>query len=277
MRVIRFPDQTGPRVIALGTFDGLHLGHRELIREARECAVRRGIPLRVCTFDRHPLSVVRPDAAPRMISTLPEKLALLAALEVDEVRVYSFSPRMAAMEAGVFLDELRSGTRPEAVFAGWNYTFGKGGQGNAALLQADAELWQYEAHILSPVRNQDGKIISSSAIRELISSGRMSLAEEMLGHPYTLTGVICNEPLTDKAGGNSPLKVAVRRGKIIPAPGQYVCRVFDRRTSFTAELRVIHADDGAVLLACPDPHSFCLRTGQRVRMTLYDPVNGSDG
>ena len=95
MRVIRTPRTAGDRVIALGTFDGVHRGHRALIRAARRMAREMGVPLRVCTFDRHPLEVLRPDNPPELLSTTPEKALEMQRLGVDEmelIRVEQHTP-----------------------------------------------------------------------------------------------------------------------------------------------------------------------------------------
>ena len=87
----------GPRVVALGTFDGVHIGHLRLLETGKKLAAELGAQLRVCTFDRHPLSVIRPGQAPELLTTLPEKLRLLSEAGAGEVRIWHFTREMAAM------------------------------------------------------------------------------------------------------------------------------------------------------------------------------------
>ena len=123
----------------LGTFDGVHLGHQELIRRGRIVSQSAGIPLRVCTFDRHPLAVIRPGKQPPLLTTLAEKAERMDACGVDELRVLSFDQRMADTPPGDFLRLLREEQEIRAIVAGWNYTFGSKGAGTADIERALAE------------------------------------------------------------------------------------------------------------------------------------------
>ena len=136
MRVIRTPRTAGDRVIALGTFDGVHRGHRALIRAARRMAREMGVPLRVCTFDRHPLEVLRPDNPPELLSTTPEKALEMQRLGVDEMELIRFDRQTADLEPEEFLERLRRLNGVRGIVAGWNYSFGRKGRGDAELLQA---------------------------------------------------------------------------------------------------------------------------------------------
>lgn len=166
--------------VALGTFDGLHLGHQALIRRARALAEEFGAASVVYTFDRHPLSVLRPDRAPRELLSLDEKLAKLESLGVDGVLLRPFTREFAAMEPVAFLEMLTEKLRARAVVAGFNYSFGAQGRGNAELIRAEAERLGYRAEIVEAVRDgQDA--VSSTLIRALLARGERERALRLLG------------------------------------------------------------------------------------------------
>ena len=225
MRVIRKPFAAGERVAALGTFDGVHRGHRALLRTAKAYAAEHGIPLRACTFDRHPLEIIRPDAAPPLLTTIPEKAVQMNALDVDEMELIPFNRSEAETEPEAFLASLRRSMELKAVVAGWNYTFGRGGRGNAELLREDGERYGYNVIIVPPETLPDGTAISSSLVRRMLGEGRAEEAERLLGYPYTVSGVI--EPGKHKGSllGYPTANVRYPARKALPAYGVYTCLV----------------------------------------------------
>lgn len=223
MRVIWHGKTGEERVLALGTFDGVHRGHMELIRTAGRYARERGIPLRVCTFDRHPLEIVRPEAAPALLTTVTEKASLMARTGVDEMLLIRFRKATAEMEPEDFLAMLRNTARLRGVAAGWNYTFGRGGRGNADMLREDGRRHGYEVLIMPPVTTGDGTVLSSTAIRERIAGGRIPEAEEMLGHGYQLSGTVTDGKHMGRRIGVPTANVDVDARKQLPAFGVYPC------------------------------------------------------
>ncbi len=211
------------RVLALGTFDGVHRGHQELIRTGIRYARENGILLRACTFDRHPLEVIRPETAPKVLTTIPEKAALMARIGVDEMQLIPFRKETADMEPEDFLEMLRKTVKLRAVAAGWNYTFGRKGRGNADMLRADGKKHGYDVLILPPVTTGDGTVLSSSAIRERIRDGKIPEAEEMLGHGYQLSGRVRDGKHMGRKIGVPTANVAVSFRKQLPAFGVYPC------------------------------------------------------
>ncbi len=183
MRVILDQGPGGARVLALGTFDGVHLGHQALLKAGKEYARTHGIQLRVCSFDRHPLEVLRPEMAPAQLTTAAEKERLMASFGVDELQLLHFTREMADMPPEDFLKMLRESVDLKAVVAGWNYTFGKGGKGNADMLRQDGAKRGYDVIIVPPVKTAEGEVISSTLIRENLKQGHTAEAEKLTGHP----------------------------------------------------------------------------------------------
>ena len=221
--MIRNADSGGARVIALGTFDGVHRGHRRLIRAARSLAREAGVPLRVCTFDRHPLEILRPENPPELLSTTPEKAAQMCALGVDEMELMPFDRNMADMEPEAFLEGLRSRMEIRAVVAGWNYSFGRKGRGNAALLEADGEAFGYRALIVPPETLADGTAISSSLIRQKLKEGLVGDADDLLGYEYSLTGTVAQGKHQGRKLGFPTANIEPWRRKALPRFGVYTC------------------------------------------------------
>ena len=186
MRVIDRRDwdrrENAERVLALGTFDGVHRGHLALLEAGLEYARRHGLLLRVCTFDRHPLEVLCPEKAPRILTPAAKKIRLMEEAGVDELQLIPFTRETAELEPSAFLEKLRKMVVLRAVATGWNYTFGREGRGNAATLAEDGRLHGYETLIVPPVTTGGGRPISSSLIREALEQGNLREAEEMLGH-----------------------------------------------------------------------------------------------
>ena len=188
MKVIRNLAPAGKRVLALGTFDGLHRGHQALLEAGKRYAQEHGVLLRACSFDRHPLEVLRPGLAPEQLTTAEEKEKWMAQYGVDELQLLNFTREMADMEPEAFLQMLRESVDLQAVVAGWNYTFGRGGKGNADLLRRDGKSYGYDVLIVPPVKTENGEVISSTLIRERLQEGRAAEAEALLGHPYRTGG-----------------------------------------------------------------------------------------
>ena len=166
-----------PRSVAIGTFDGVHLGHREVIRGADT----------VLTFDPHPLSVIHPEATPKLISTFPVRRDLIAGLGVEELVVIPFDKSFSEQSAEdfvqhVLLDRLGAG----AVSVGENFRFGKGARGTPEFLSGHDE---FETRVV-PLVEAAGETVSSSHIRGLVAAGEVDHAAEFLGEPFLLEGVV---------------------------------------------------------------------------------------
>lgn len=223
MRVIQNPRTAGERVVALGTFDGVHRGHRSLIRSAKKMAEGMGVPLRVCTFNRHPLEVLRPQDPPELLSTLPEKAAEMCRLGVDEMELIAFDRSVADMEPEAFLDRLRSEMDLRAVVAGWNYSFGRKGRGDADLLKEDGCIHGYRTLIVPPETLADGTAISSSLVRMKLREGKTEEAADLLGREYTITGTVAQGKHKGRTLGFPTANVTPWKRKALPKYGVYTC------------------------------------------------------
>ena len=177
-------------VAAIGNFDGVHRGHRETLAVARGEAARLGAAFAAVTFDPHPARVLRPDRAPKAISTPADREALLAAAGVELLVVLRFGAEMAKTTAEDFVERLllgRLGVR--SVVQGGNFRFGRGRSGGLGTLRAVGARRGF-AVIESPAVRFDGRPISSTRIREALAAGRPEEAEAMLGRPYELSGAV---------------------------------------------------------------------------------------
>ena len=171
------PLGSGPRDLAIGTFDGVHLGHREVIRGADT----------VLTFDPHPLAVIHPDARPKLIASADVKRDLIAGLGVEEMVVIPFDRGFSEQSAESFVSEVlieRLGARRVSV--GENFRFGKGARGTADFLRAYSE---FETRVV-PLVAVAGETVSSSHIRGLVAAGDVKQAADFLGGPFLFEGEV---------------------------------------------------------------------------------------
>ncbi len=225
MKIITTGERAGARVIALGTFDGVHRGHQELIRTGKRLAEEIGAGLRVCTFDRHPLEVLRPEAAPKLLETGEEQAARLASLGADELRVIPFTRDTAETEPGDFLRALETECDVAAAVVGWNYTFGRKGSGTPETLRREGEARGFRTLILPPVRTEEGEIISSTAIRERLTRGDLEGANRMLGYDYEISGTVVEGKHMGTRIGFPTVNIDTDGRKQLPAFGVYLCRL----------------------------------------------------
>ncbi|MBC8148447.1 MAG: riboflavin biosynthesis protein RibF [Verrucomicrobiaceae bacterium] len=201
--------------LALGVFDGVHLGHRSVIDAARGCR-RTG----VLTFEPHPVQVLAPDRAPRRIlATMEHKMQILDTLGVDFLVVIEFSREFSSGEARVFADELLgSGVRRLAAGEDWN--FGKGRKGNMKYLAEWGDEAGVAVHAVSAVM-QKGERIGSTRIRQALRDENLVAAEEMLGRPYSVMGEVVQGRQLGRQLGFPTANVAVSDEQL-PPNGVYV-------------------------------------------------------
>ncbi len=238
MRVIRNLEHAGERVLALGTFDGVHRGHQALLEEGKRYAQDHGILLRACSFNRHPLEVLRPETAPKLLTTITEKTGIMARCGVDELQLLRFTHETADTEPEAFLRRLRETVSLRAVAAGWNYTFGKGGRGNAELLKKDGLENGYDVLIVPPVMTNEGEIISSTLIRGRLQEGRIKEAEALMGHPYELRGRVTDIMQEDQRTGTLTVCIQINPRKQLPASGIYPCRMITPKGEYPAAVHI---------------------------------------
>ena len=184
----RFPADLGGSVVALGTFDGVHRGHQEVLHRTVERARELGLTALAVTFDPHPLEILRPDRAPTPIAGLEEKTELMALTQLDALLVIPFTREFSLMEAEEFVAKVLRGTlKAREVVVGFNHRFGKDARGTSELMARLARERGFVAHIIPPLI-LDGQIVSSSAIREALKAGDVRRARSLLGRPYAVTG-----------------------------------------------------------------------------------------
>jgi riboflavin kinase/FMN adenylyltransferase len=181
--------QDGPLHLALGVFDGVHVGHRAVIARAVEAARKEGGKAFVVTFDPHPIRVIAPEKAPAsLLATLDEKAAVLKALGVDGLLVIHFDMAFAKMDAEEFVRKLLAAD-VRTVAVGEDWRFGSKRSGDVAMLRRMGGELGFQLEAVPPVM-WDGERISSTRIRQAIRDGNFDAVEEMLGRPYELAGTV---------------------------------------------------------------------------------------
>jgi riboflavin kinase / FMN adenylyltransferase len=212
MQVTWLPDAVSrPRHVAVGEFDGVHRGHREVMSGADT----------VLTFEPHPRTVVSPDTAPKLLTSLETKADLIAGLGVDELVVIPFDGAFASRSAQDFIDGVLVGQLgAERVSVGQNFRFGHRAKGDAELLQAQDT---FETRIVELVE-LDGEVVSSTHIRGLVEGGLMERAAQFLASPFQLRGTVVHGDKRGRTLGFPTANLVPDPALVYPGHGVYACR-----------------------------------------------------
>jgi len=199
------------RHLAVGEFDGVHIGHREVIRGADS----------VLTFEPHPRSVVAPDSAPKLLTPLAVKADLVAELEVRELIVIPFDGSFAAQTAQEFIDHiLVEQLDARTVSVGENFRFGNRARGDADLLRSQPAFRTRVAELVE----LDGEIVSSTHIRGLVTAGEVDVARRFLGAPFQMRGAVVHGDKRGRKLGYPTANLVPESGLVVPGHGVYACR-----------------------------------------------------
>jgi riboflavin kinase/FMN adenylyltransferase len=220
VKITRLEDvewQSGGRSVAVGTFDGVHLGHRQVIAGADS----------VLTFDPHPVSVVAPQHTPKLLTPLARKAELIEELGVQELIVIPFDAAFAAKTADEFVQDVLVGALgATSVAIGENFRFGHKAQGDPRLLAAD----QRFSTVVHPLLEVDGEIVSSSHIRGLVLAGEVAEAKALLGAPFQLRGEVVHGDERGRELGFPTANLIPEEALVCPGHGVYACVSHDDPT-----------------------------------------------
>lgn len=247
MRTITNLDQLAsarsPIVLAAGAFDGVHLGHREVISQAQGLARDAKGEAWVMTFDPHPLKILRPESAPALLTSTPHKLQLLHGLGVDGCAVLPFTHHFAAIEPEPFLRDLRRAVPTlRAMVVGSNWTFGHRARGTSDLLRRFGRENGFDVRIVDGVAWQ-GEPVSSTRIRRAVAEGRLDEATAMLGRPFSMYGTVIHGTKMGRQLGYPTANVDPHN-EVRPPPGIYAVRATVEGATYAG---------AAFLTAHPDP------------------------
>ncbi len=212
--------ETG-RVVAIGAFDGVHLGHQAILRAAVSDARASGLQSAAVTFEPHPEVVLRPGGAPPLLTPLEEKAELIEALGLDLLVVVEFTPEFARTPAEEFVEGvLAGGLKARVVLVGYDFTFGHAARGNAELLRQLSRGLGLRVVVFSPVR-LDGVPVSSTAVRQLLAAGDVARAARLLGRFHSVTGRVTRGAGVGTGLGVPTANLALAPGLAVPARGVY--------------------------------------------------------
>lgn len=228
------PPDVGGTVCTVGTFDGVHRGHRLVLERLSARARERGLPAVLVTFEPHPLEVVNPAAAPPLLTIGIEKEEVLAESQLDYVVVIPFTPSLATYGATEFVDlVLREKLGLQHLLIGYDHGFGRGRSGDAAVLQELGVSRGFGVDVVPPVNGSDGRPISSTTIRRAIAGGDLKRAADGLGRAYSASGTVEVGAGRGRSLGYRTINIALPPArKLLPPEGVYAVRVQTPRGAF---------------------------------------------
>lgn len=229
--------QGGETVVALGMFDGVHLGHAALIRKANALAALHDLHSVVLTYDAHPLAVIHPERVPCALTTREEKVSAIAHLRPDALVMRPFDAPYAALPPEAFVRALCSTLRVRHMVIGFNYSFGAKGAGNPETLLALGGKYGFTTHVVGAVE-VDGLPVSSTRIREALSRGDMALCEKLLGRPYSIGGQIVQGKQLGRKLGFPTANLHFPRRKALPPFGVYAAFAWIEKQRYPAVINI---------------------------------------
>ena len=210
---------TAGSVVLIGVFDGVHKGHQLLLNRAKEIADGRNIV--ALTFDPHPMQVLAPERAPTLLTTLADRVELLKIHNADQVAVLKFNERFAAMSPADFVKDVLVGQLgASTIIVGKNFTYGHKAAGNVDSLIKDGPEFNFTVDV-QDLQSGEGEIISSSRIRNLVTSGQVEEARKLLSRPHRLDGVVVHGEKRGREIGYPTANLGDIEGQTIPSDGVY--------------------------------------------------------
>ncbi len=217
----------GRFVLGIGVFDGVHSGHRRIMEAAVRLAEENDAVPAALTFDPHPRAVLRPDEPPLLLQSLDERIRMLRAVGAEQVWVVRFSRELSLLPPEEFFDLITSisGVEVVGIAVGRQWRFGRGGSGDTALLERCCAERGLKLAAVPEVR-MNGRVVSSSAIRQAISAGRLEEAAQLLGRPYRLVGVVEGGYQAASTKLACPTANLAFHAGVLPPDGVYAARAF---------------------------------------------------
>lgn len=227
------PRLSSGAVITVGTFDGIHVGHRDLLARVTARAAARSLPSLLVTFEPHPLEVVNPSAAPPLLSTTEEKLEAIAECGLDYAAVIPFTPALAALDAAEFVERiLLERFCLRELIIGYDHGFGRRRAGDVNVLRDLGKRHDFAVGVVEAV-SVESVPVSSSAIRRAVSYGDLAGAQHMLGHRYAFSGRVGHGDERGRLLGFPTLNVRMpSKRKLLPPAGVYAVHIQSERGSF---------------------------------------------
>jgi riboflavin kinase/FMN adenylyltransferase len=217
-------------IVTIGNFDGVHRGHQVILKQVREDAAQRSVPAVALTFEPHPVAVLRPDKAPRLLMTLHDRLAALGVCGMDATVLQRFTRSFAEIEADDFIQRfLVDILDAQKLVVGHDLNFGRGRKGNVELLVEAGGRYGFGVEVIRPVL-AEGMVVHSSVVREKVAEGDVGSAARLLGRPHVVRGRVVHG-----AGRGQKIGFATAnlkpRPQLVPPDGVYVtrARTGDRR------------------------------------------------
>ncbi len=214
----------GPTVLAIGNFDGVHLGHGALVRHLVAAGERLALPPTVLTFEPHPREYFAPASAPARLTTLREKLELLAECGVEQAMVCHFNAAFAGLEADQFIRQvLLDGLRTRHLIVGDDFRFGRGRSGDFDLLKSAGAAQGFGVEAMGSIV-VEGERVSSSGVRDALAAGDMERAARLLGRPYIIDGRVVHGDKIGRQLGFSTANIRIRHNPL-PMTGVFAVQV----------------------------------------------------
>ena len=235
-----FPDAVRGTAVTVGTFDGVHRGHQDVLAQLVQCARGVALPSVLVTFEPHPLEVLNPAAAPLLLTTREEKLTALASTGLDYVAILPFTPALAAQSADAFVDVGLLGTfRMRHLLIGHDHGFGRGREGDVETLRVLGASRGFGVQVVAPVQTVGGDAISSSFIRRAIAAGELAEAAAALGRDYSVRGTVVPGDARGRTLGFRTLNIRPDSPrKLLPPDGVYTVAVDTPRGRFGGMLNL---------------------------------------
>lgn len=224
-------------LITIGVFDGVHLGHKNLIARLKELAHRQNLLSVVITFSQHPQQILTPDFHPPFLTDVGEKVALLQGEEVDKVIALTFTRELSQLSARDFVILLQRYLHMKGLIIGPDFVMGKNNQGNVSSLSKIGEELDFKVTAIPPVRI-NGDIVSSTAIRQALSAGDMEKVERLMGRPFSLHGHVIHGKGRGKILGTPTINLDILPGQALPSDGVYASLATIEKKNFASVTNV---------------------------------------
>jgi len=216
------PAGFGPSAVTIGKFDGVHAGHRAVIERLRTVAEERGLEAVVVTFDRHPLSLLKPESCPEALVSTEQKLELLASAGIDATLILTFDRTLSDLSPEAFVTStIVDALRARAVLVGADFRFGAGGAGDVALLKELGREHGFEVLMVDDVTPDGERRVSSTWIRELLADGQVEAAAALMGSLPTVRGVVVRGQNRGRSMGIPTANLSPELQGYVPADGVY--------------------------------------------------------